>query len=492
MSTSAPFVSDTFDDDIAPANTWAALRQYGFWRLFLAQCVSSLGDWIGIFAVLAIAARVSDSPEAAVVLVMVARILPGFFLASIGGLLVDKWDRRRTMIVCDLGRAGLLLLLPFWNSLVGLIVISLLLEMLTLLWGPAKDASLPHLISSSHLSTANSLGLLAAYGTFPIGSLLFAGLARIALAMDVDEIFSISVDRQFLALWVDASTYIVSAALIFSLGAAFKRVRESSANSKENPVTEKIKKAEDSEKSKRIDVMKGFRDIKDGYSFIAKHRVVRGVMIGLGLGIFGGGALVPLGSLFATDVLKGGEATYSLLMTALGTGAAIGVISLQVLQKNLKRGTVFWCAIVLCGISMAITGLSSSTLLALFGIGIFGASAGCGYVIGFTILQEEVHDDVRGRTFAALYTIIRVCMLLGMTVAPLFSRFFQWAVVRIFDSTVISIGNVSYSIPGIRVVIVIGGLVMVLGGFISRYQVVHPDENDHDVSAIQNEAEGSK
>ena len=89
MSQEAPFVPRSANDDPMPPNMLAVFREYGYWRLFLAQVVSSLGDWIGIFAILAIAARVGGS-EAAISLVMIARIVPGFFLASIGGLLVDK------------------------------------------------------------------------------------------------------------------------------------------------------------------------------------------------------------------------------------------------------------------------------------------------------------------------------------------------------------------------------------------------------------------
>jgi dTMP kinase len=489
MSTSAPFTANEFDEDLAPANMWAAFRQFGYYRLFLAQVVSSLGDWIGIFAILSIAARVSDSPEVALVLVIVARILPGFFLASIGGMLVDRWDRRRTMIACDLGRASLLLLLPFWNSLIGLIVISLLLEMFTLLWGPAKDASLPYLISPSHLSTANSLGLVAAYGTMPIGSIIFAGLARLSEYIEVESIAGVQIDEEFLALWVDSTTYFISAALIFSLASVFKSIRQSQHQREEAEKAENPSAAAETKK-KRIDISKGWKEVVDGYKFIVKHRIVRGVMIGLGIGIIGGGALVPLGTVYALQVLQGGAAAYSLLMTALGTGAAIGIVTLQFVQKNLKRGTVFWVAVVLAGVSMVVTGLSSSLAVSIISVGLFGACAGSAYVTGFTVLQEEVEDSVRGRTFAALYTVIRVCMLVGMTIAPLTATIFEWGTKEVFGTTVATVGSFTYDVPGVRVAIAVGGFVMILGGFISRSQVVHPDKpSKHDEEPLTKGAE---
>src|SRR5437764_7442020 len=75
------------------------LGSSSFFRLWLAQVVSSLGDWTGLVAILALASRVGgSSPEAAVGVVMSARLIPGFFLGSVGGVLVDRWDRKKVMV----------------------------------------------------------------------------------------------------------------------------------------------------------------------------------------------------------------------------------------------------------------------------------------------------------------------------------------------------------------------------------------------------------
>lgn len=477
MSTDAPFVPHSLEDDPIPQNIWGVFRERGYWRLFVAQCVSSLGDWIGIFAILAIAAKVSSS-EAAVSLVMIARIVPGFFLASIGGVLVDRWDRRWTMVTCDLGRAALLITLPFIDKLWSLVAISFMLEIFSLLWGPAKDASVPHLINQKHLATANSLGLVAAYATFPIGSIFFAGLARIATYINAKELFSVSVNQEFLAIWVDASTYLVSAALIFSLTRVFGEVRKAQLErlaKRDKEHKEKLEKNGTVAKEKRFDVTKGIREINDGYIFIAKNRLVRGILLGLGVGILGGGALVPLGNKFA-QLLGGGSAAFSMLMAALGTGAAVGMVTLLVVQKRLKRVTVFWSTIVLFGCSMIMAGLASTLVMAIIGVALVGAFAGAAYVTGFTVLQEEVHDDVRGRIFAALYAIIRVCMIFALTISPLFALLFQWIIKSIYGDLTITIGSMQYQVTGVRIAILIGGLVAVLAGFLSRSQIVHLDK----------------
>ena len=177
----------------------------------------------------------------------------------------------------------------------------------------------------------------------------------------------------------------------------------------------------------------------------------------------------------ATNVLKGGAGTYSLLMIGLGTGAAIGIITLLFVQKHLKRGTVFWSAIVLCGISLSIAAFSNYTWLSVLSIGGVGAFAGSGYVTGFTVLQEEVEDNLRGRTFAALYTIVRVCMIFALAVSPLFSDFYEWLIIKVFGSTLFNFGTFQYNVPGVRVTLLAGGIIIIIGGLISRSQVVHVD-----------------
>ena len=150
-----------------------------FFRLWLAQVFSAFGDWVGFLAIIVIAERIGgDTAGSAIALVMIARVLPGFFLASVGGVIVDRFNRKRLMITCDITRAVVLLVLPAIDTVWGLVLASLVLELATSLWGPAKEAIVPNVVPEDQLTTANSLSLVAAYGTFPFASAAFAGLAR--------------------------------------------------------------------------------------------------------------------------------------------------------------------------------------------------------------------------------------------------------------------------------------------------------------------------
>ena len=105
-----------------------------YFRLWCAGRVVD-GRLDRFLAIAAMATRVGGgSPETAVGLVMSARIVPGFFLGPVAGVLVDRWDRKKVMVSCDLVRAFTLLLLPFVDHVWQLLIASLVLEMCTLLW----------------------------------------------------------------------------------------------------------------------------------------------------------------------------------------------------------------------------------------------------------------------------------------------------------------------------------------------------------------------
>ena len=146
--------------------TEKAFDSPSFFKLWIAQVVSATGDWLGLLAISILAIRVGSGNEgAALSLVLGARIAPGFFFGPLAGVFVDRWDRKRVMVFCDIGRAIVMIVLPFVNNLIGLFIASLILEALTMLWSPAKEASVPNLVSEKFLTSANSLSLVAAYGT---------------------------------------------------------------------------------------------------------------------------------------------------------------------------------------------------------------------------------------------------------------------------------------------------------------------------------------
>src|SRR5207247_6145665 len=117
---------------------------HGFRRLLIGQAVSGLGDWVATLAFIALAFELTRD-QTAVAVVLVLRLLPPIFAAPVGGVLADRLDRRLIMVTCDLVRAGLIILVPF--SGIGILyVLAFAHECVSLLFLPARDASVPLLV----------------------------------------------------------------------------------------------------------------------------------------------------------------------------------------------------------------------------------------------------------------------------------------------------------------------------------------------------------
>ena len=87
-----------------------------------------------------------------------------------------------------------------------------------LLWSPAKEASVPNLVPRDRLTTANSLSLAAAYGTFPFASLVFVLLAELAQQLgQIDALDWLQINQESVAFWFDTLTFPISAAIIWRL-----------------------------------------------------------------------------------------------------------------------------------------------------------------------------------------------------------------------------------------------------------------------------------
>ncbi|MGK2930681.1 MAG: MFS transporter [Acidimicrobiales bacterium] len=422
-----------------------------FFRLWLTQVVSATGDWLGFLAIAALATRLSDRPEAAVGLVMSARIVPGFFLGPAAGVFADRFDRKRLMVACDVGRALVLASLPFVDTIPGLIVASLVLEVFTLLWAPAKEASVPHLVPSDHLTTANSLSLVAAYGTIPVAAGLFTLLAKISDALGDYELFTVVRGTQEgLAFYFDAVTFALSALMIWSLPLPRRRRQDRTGG------------------RRRIEFGSALRDLQEGWQFVFLNPVVRSVNLGLATGLIGGGMLVPLGPVFAEEVLGSRDQSgFGILIFSLGLGVAGGVLGVSVFQRRLAKEWVFVGAVFVAGVSL-FSAASMSALPAAGGfVFLLGVCAGTVYVLGFTLLHQHVQDELRGRIFSALYTLVRLCVLISFAVGPFLSELLGELSRGVFDDGHVELAGAAIAVPGVRLTLWLAALIILVAGGIA-------------------------
>ncbi len=430
----------------------------GFLRLWIAQVVSSFGDWIGLLATIEVARRIGgDQPGSAIALVVTARVLPGFFLASAGGIIVDRFNRKRLLVICDIVRASVLLTIPFIDRVWLLVLASLALELATSLWSPAKEAIVPNIVPARHLTAANSLGLVAAYGTFPLGAGAFALMAKLGELIGWTDIGQVE-----MSLVLDSATFLIAAAIIATL-----------------PLSPHITAAHRKrDTGRRIDWRQGFRELREGWDFIALNPQVRAVLVGLGTGMIGGGMLVPLGAVFNDEVLGAGSAGFSSILVAMGLGVGGGVALVTLLQSAANylgrqsalaaegRARLFVFSVFLAGASLMFAASVSITLLVLAGVLLLGLAAGSVYVTGLTLLHENVEEVLRGRVFAAMYTLVRFCLLISMAAGGFLSDGFQWLFEVAFDNE-IRVGDSVLALPGVRGALWLGALLILMAGVLA-------------------------
>lgn len=426
-----------------------------FFRLWIAQVVSATGDWLGFIATVTLAKRLSAGSEGtAIALVLAARVAPGFFLATAAGVLVDRLDRKRVMLVCDVCRALVLFSLPFVDSLLGLIIASFILEICTMMWSPAKEAVVPNIVPIEKLTTANSLNVAAAYGMFPVAAGIAALLAKLAESFsDEGWVNTFRLNQEGLAFYVDGLSFLATALIVSTI--AFPR---------------RSREERKSTQSGNWELGGAARELREGWQFIAVTPIVRAVNVGLAVGVIGGGMLVPLGALFVSDVIAGDDADFNLILFSLGLGMALGVITATAMQNRINRSTVFPMALILAGSALFVSGSSSLLGIVVPVIGVAGFAAGPIYVLGFTLLHEHVDDDLRGRIFAALLVLVRFCLLVALAVAPLLAEGLDVLSDRWWDSDWDFFG-VTIAVPGVRLTLWLSAVTVVAAGLLASWSL---------------------
>lgn len=410
------------------------LRRRYFRRMWAVTSVSSMGDWFGVFALTIYVKNLSGRPEFAVGGVLLFRVVPGLLFGPFAGVLADRFDRRRLMVTADLCRGALIATIPWAHNLWQIYAVSAAMEMLGLLWVPAKDATVPNLVEREQLLTANQLSLITTYATFPLGGALVAVLAiPAALLARVDAFSVLRSQPVSLAFFVDAATFFFSASIIATFPAHLMRApRSHHAVGSWNP----------------------FRDLIEGFRFLGKEPFVRTLMISAWVAFSGGSAVVSLGPIFAGKLVgedpARAQAAWGSLIVAVGVGLVGGMISAGPIASRIRRERILPLGLALSGGSAVVVASLTSIRQAMPIVFLVGFGVGIGWVAIFTLLQERTQDRLRGRTFATLYTGIQLSLFLGLGAWPLIAG-------TVGDHT-IETKRYIIDLAGARIVLWAGGL----------------------------------
>lgn len=386
-------------DDLRHAPTHslsAVLRIPDFRRLWIGLGLSSLGDWIGLLALTAMANASADSyagKNYAIATVLFLRVLPALVMGPIAGYIADKLDRRVTLIWGDYVRGALFLTIPIVGQLWWVFVVTVLVEMVSLVWGPAKDATVPNLVPRHRLEAANQISLATTYGSALPAAALFTGLTLVdKLYRNLFEWF----DRGpiDLALYVNGITFIISGVVIATL----QHIPRGPADVDTEDTVWTV--------------------VVDGWKYVATTPVVRGLVIGIVGAFAAGGVVIGLARTFVAD-LGGGDPGYGVLFGTVFLGLGLGMWVGPRLLHGLSRRRLFGLSLTTTGLLLFPLALVQQLEIVTAVTLVLGFFAGVAWITGNTLLGLEVPDEVRGRTFAFVGSMIRLSLALVLAAAPL-------------------------------------------------------------------------
>lgn len=402
------------------------LRSRNYRNYFAACLTSSLGDWTGFVALQALVSSLySGNPRFALFGlggVMMARLLPSLLIGPISGVLADRYDRKRLMVVTDLVRGTLFIFVAFSRSITTLFLLTFAVECLSLLFLAAKDATLPRIVNKRDLTEANQLNLLLAYGTLPAGAVLVAVITTVLVSQGFDP-----QDATVAALLVNAATFFIGAFFLGRLQIPARHMR-----------TE--------EHAKPPGVMD---ELREGIQFIRNLPIIRALIIGVVGVFFGAGVVVAVGPEFVRSSLGRPATEWSRLVSAVGGGLIAGILLSPLPVRRLTKERLFPLALAATGaIGAGMSFLPSFTSALVLGAAL-GVTAGLSFVYGYTLIQEYTNDDVRARTFAAFYTATRVALFSALGIAPFFAGAISGSLV---------INGRFLQLSGIRITIFLGAM----------------------------------
>ena len=367
---------------------WALLRRRDFGLLWAGGLVSETGDWFLLVGLPVWVLQVTGSSLVTATVFLVG-LLPSLVVGPLAGVLVDRWDRRRTLVAVSLAEAAFLLPLLTVDGRGDLWVVYLVMAVeasLGQLNDPARNAMVPALVGRDDLVGANALiglnGNLARLAGSPLGGILveLSGLPGLVIG--------------------DAISFLLGAALL-------SLVRPRPLSPPTGPVASPGVVGE----------------WVEGLRVVARDRGLRWGLVVDGLAAVAQGIFTVLFVLFVTRELGGDGADVGLLRGVQAIGGLVGGVLVVGLARRLEAGRLLGVSLLAFGlIDLAIWNGPVLTTATWLYLGLFAAAGipGIAFLTGLTALVQERTDDAYlGRVFATYYGSFNGLTGVGMLLAGL-------------------------------------------------------------------------
>ena len=363
-----------------------------FRHLWFGQVISELGTWFSFIAELGLVARLSDSPLATTAL-LVSRFLPVLLIAPFAGVVVDRGDRRRIMIVTDLLRA--LLALGFLTASIGaplwvIVLLSGLMTVTSTFFDAAKNAAVAAMVAPPEMLTANVLIFSTRFLQLTLGAAL-GGLTAAHLGYEA-------------AFVINSLSFVASALFVAKVPAAVTRLSSLAG-----------------EQATRF-----LSDVRLGLAYIAATPFIRAIiLINITWAVGGGMANLLFDRLarhvFSTPGGASGDANLAWIFTFSGAGLLLGMLLARragVWADNPRRaGRFIGWTLLLQGLGFAAAGMMPTLPFFVVTILLSRAILAVEFGVQETMMMRVLPDHLRGRVFTTDRALELTTMSLSMLAA---------------------------------------------------------------------------
>jgi predicted MFS family arabinose efflux permease len=370
----------------------ATLKNKDFALLWTGGLISMTGNWMLMAALPFHVYAITNSALAASGILM-AMVAPGIFFGSIAGVFIDRWDRKKVMVIVSALQAVTILGLLLVRSAewIWVIYLTVFLEStLKNFFGPAEGALLPNLVGEEHLVPANSLNAL----NDNLARIIGPAIGGLLLGM---------IGFQSV-IWADAASYLIAMVLIFLIQA------DNTAPARESGWETERNKIENS-------WVQMWKEWLAGLRYIKQKRALTGLFITMGIALFGDAILSAILVVFVQQDLGFNAIEFGWLMTARGLGGLVGGLLVGSVGQKFKPLQLISGGLLVSGASIYLMLLRPSLAVMMLVLVLIGPAIMAWLISLQAIGQKETEDVYRGRVFGAIGTSTTFIMFFGSAIA---------------------------------------------------------------------------
>jgi DHA3 family macrolide efflux protein-like MFS transporter len=362
-------------------------------RVWYAQLVSLLGDFLALFAVISVVTYRMHGTAQQVTGVQIAYMLPMAILGPLSGVFVDRWPLKPTLVASDLLRAGLVLLLFVASSMWQIYLVLCALSAVSSFFAPAQSVTIRSHVPSHGLISANALMQMAMMGTRVIGP---ATAGALVAAFGPNVCYA-----------VDFVSFIVSALLISSVTILRPPSPPSTAGETANSKVHAI-----------------LHEMGEGMRFIVHHAAISFVVMAMAAGMFVIGCFGPLIAIYVRDWLHAKAGVFGIVSAMVGTGMMVGMPVVRRLSGRIANSTLVLAGLAGIGLGALILGALPWVAASMLGCFTLGFTFAGVIVPAQTLMQKETPHALMGRISSTMMSVIFFAQLLGLVLSGFLAQAF--------------------------------------------------------------------